>query len=76
MQDIYHSMYLLWRCPWSPSCLEVAAGPGWEVAQGSSQGTSLETIQEVKQELTVKVAPILITNVCSPSLWANPKIEG
>ena len=28
--------------------LEVAAGPSWEVAQGSSQGTSLETDQEVK----------------------------
>ena len=28
--------------------LEVTTGPGWEVTQGSSQGTGLETIQEVK----------------------------
>ena len=28
--------------------LEVTAGPSWEVAQGSGQGTSLETDQEVE----------------------------
>ena len=28
--------------------IEVATGPSWEVAQGSGQGTSLETNQEVK----------------------------
>ena len=56
--------------------LEVDLGPGLEVNLGPSLETILGTILGAKKEPTVKAAPMLITDVCSHSLWANPKIEG
>ena len=55
---------------------EVNLGPGLEVDLGPSLETGLGTILGAESEPTVKAAPTLITDVCSPSLWANPKIEG
>ena len=54
----------------------VDLGPGLEVDLGPSLEAGLGTVLGAKSEPTVKAAPTLITDVFSPSLWVNPKIEG
>ena len=54
----------------------VNLGPGLEVDLGPGLETGLGTILGAESEPEVKAAPMLITDVCGPSLWANPKIEG